>query len=339
MKFKAWGLFYLSLSISCYARDVTRINGAGATFPQPIYSKWFSEFRRTNPDIEINYQAIGSGGGVRQLLAGTVDFGASDDPMTAADKAKSPVKILHIPTVLGAIAVSYNVPLPKPLRLTGQALADIYLGKIRRWDHPTIRNLNPDVSLPSETIVAAYRADGSGTTGVFTDYLCKVSAEFKEKIGQGKSVRFQTGFGGKGNAGVAGILKQAPYSIGYVEVVFAKTNHLPTAEIQNSHGEWMSPTNDGVAKAAKAFLKESLSNEFQISITNPEAKNTYPLAAYTYLLIPEKMPKKTGAAIKRFVEWALGAEAQAQAASLDYAPLPQPVATAARKKSTEIQLQ
>ena len=303
-----------------------KLNAAGATFPAPIYQKWFGEYRTAHPDVEVNYQAVGSGAGIKQLTDGTVDFGASDMPMTNEQIGASKVKPLHFPTVLGAVVLSYNIPgVTAPLKFSPDVVADIYLGKITKWNDARIAKDNPGVKLPNEDIVVVRRTDGSGTTFVFTDYLSKVSPEWKMKVGANTSVNWpgQT-LGGNGNAGVAGLLKQTPNSIGYVELIYAEQNQMPYASIKNSAGNFVKPSLETVTEAAAATAKE-MPDDFRVSITNAAGKNAYPISTFTWMLIPSQIPDAEKArAVKGFLEWML-ADGQKDAAGLTYAPLPKEV--------------
>jgi phosphate transport system substrate-binding protein len=311
----------LTLGIStASAADPLLITGAGATFPFPLYSKWFSEYNKLYPDIRFNYQSIGSGGGIQQFTAGTVDFGATDAPMSDAELAKVPDAV-HIPTVLGAVVVTYNAPFTG-LKLTPAVLADIFLGKITKWSDPAIAKINPDIKFPDVAITVVRRSDGSGTTYVFTDYLTKISAEWKEKAGTGKSVSWPVGLGGKGNEGVTGLIKQTPGSIGYVELAYANQNKLPVTALQNRDGNFVLPTLESTSAAAAGVV---LPPDFRVSVTDPSGKNAYPIASFTYLLVhKDAKDKAKGDAMVKFLWWAVHA-GQAMAIPLDYAPLPKPV--------------
>jgi len=314
---------------------VETINGAGATFPYPLYSKWFSEFHKVDPTVEINYQSIGSGGGIRQLLDKTIDFGASDAPMTDEQMAKSQVPILHIPTALGAVVVTYYLPgVTKPIQLTPDVIADAYLGKITEWQDARIQKINPGVSLPNMPIMIVHRSDGSGTSAVFTDYLSKVSPEWKTKVGSGTSVKWPTGLGGKGNEGVTGLVKQSPGSLGYIELTYAQTNQLPTALIKNKAGNFMAPSPKSVTAAAASAL-EKMPKDFRVSITDSEGKEAYPISSFTYLLVYGKMDVKKGAKITQFMNWAV-AEGQSFAEPLHYAPLPKQLIASVKSRIGEI---
>jgi phosphate transport system substrate-binding protein len=297
------------------------INGAGATFPFPIYSKWFSEYNRLHPDIKFNYQSIGSGGGIKQFTDGTVDFGASDAPMKDDQIAKAP-DVVHIPTVLGADVVAYNVPGVSTLRVSPETLANIFLGKITKWNDPALAADNPGLKLPDQSITVARRSDGSGTTYIFTDYLSKVSPEWKTRVGAGTSVNWPVGLGGKGNEGVTGIVKSTPGSIGYVELIYAIQQKLPMADVKNKDGTWVKPSLQSTTAAAGGV---QMPDDFRVSITNPAGKDAYPISGFTYLLVHrDAKDKAKGTAIINFLRWAM-ADGQSLATALDYAPLPKPV--------------
>jgi len=299
-----------------------QINGAGATFPYPIYSKWFAEYNKLHPEVEINYQSIGSGGGIRQLTNQTVFFGATDGPMTSDQQFQAPGPILHLPTVLGAVVPIYNIPgVNTQLKFTGKVLADIILGTINKWNDPAITALNPGVNLPATDVTVAHRSDGSGTTYIFVDYLSKVSPAFKSKVGVATSVNWPVGVGGKGNEGVAGLVKQTPGSIGYVELIYAKQNKIDYGSVQNMDGEWVSATLESVTAAADAASK-AMPKDFRVSITNAPGKNAYPISSFTWLLFYESPKDKQRSKIMvDFVKWAL-TEGQKFASDLGYAPLP-----------------
>jgi phosphate transport system substrate-binding protein len=302
------------------AADPLLITGAGATFPFPLYSKWFSEYNKLYPDIRFNYQSIGSGGGIQQFTAGTVEFGASDAPMSDAELAKVPDAV-HVPTVLGAVVVTYNAPFAG-LRLTPAVLADIFLGKITRWNDPALAKVNPDIKFPDVAITVVRRSDGSGTTYVFTDYLTKISAEWQEKAGTGKSVSWPVGLGGKGNEGVTGLIKQTPGSIGYVELAYANQNKLPVTSLQNKDGNFVLPTLESTSAAAAGV---SLPADYRVSVTDASGKTAYPIASFTYLLVHrDAKDKAKGDAVVKFLWWAVHA-GQELAIPLDYAPLPRAV--------------
>lgn len=298
---------------------VISLNGAGATFPFPLYSKWMSEYNKLNPNVRINYQSIGSGGGIRQVTAGTVDFGASDAPMDAESQAKAGGTIDQIPTTLGAVAISYNLKGAQALRLDGSTLAAIFQGKILRWNDAKIAAHNPGVTLPDQGITVIYRSDGSGTTSVFTDYLASVSPSWKTDVGVGKAIRWPVGLGAKGNEGVTGQLEVTPGSIGYIELAYALQNKLSIAAIQNKAGEFMLPDVAAVtAAAAEVTLPESLT----ASIVNADGPGAYPISSFTYLLVyREAKDRRKGEALARFLWWALH-DGQKFASALHYAPLP-----------------
>jgi len=301
--------------------QTTQLNGAGATFPYPIYSKWFSEYNKLHSDVQINYQSIGSGGGIRQVLNGTVDFGASDGPMTDEQLKQSKVKILHIPTVLGAVVPAYNVPgVTEEIKFTPEILAGIYLNKILKWNDPAIASANPGVKLPDQGIIVIYRSDGSGTTYIFTDYLSKVSKDWASGVGKGTSVKWPNGVGGKGNEGVAGQVRQLTGAIGYVELIYAVQNKISYGSLKNAAGNFVKATLESVTEAASSA--PSMPADFRVSITNAPGKTAYPISSFTWLLIPEqsKDPKK-GKILADFLNWMV-TEGQAMTTQLSYAPLP-----------------
>jgi phosphate transport system substrate-binding protein len=305
------------------------LNGAGATFPAPVYQKWFSEYSSQHKGVQINYQPIGSGGGIRQVLAGTVDFGATDSPMSQEEINAAPIKVFHIPTVLGAVVPIYNVPgVGDDLKFSPDVLADIYLGKLTKWNDPRIAKDNPGVKLPDQQIITVHRADGSGTTFIFTDYLAKVSPAWKSGPGAGKSISWPGGssssLGGKGNEGVSGTVRQTPGSIGYVELIYAAQNKIEYGQIKNAAGVWTKASVAGVTAAAANSAKQ-IPDDFRVSITNAPGKDSYPISSFTWLLIPmvSKDPAK-GAVIKDFLNWMLD-HGESEVSELYYAPLPQPV--------------
>jgi phosphate transport system substrate-binding protein len=305
--------------------DALLINAAGATFPYPIYSKWFDEYHKANPAVQINYQSIGSGGGIRQLQAGTVDFGASDMPLNDELLGKFKQPILQFPTVLGAVVPTYNIPgVSAELKFTPEALAGIYLGKITKWNAPEIAGVNPGVSLPGNDIVVVHRSDGSGTTFVWTDYLSKVSAEWKSRVGSNTSVNWPVGLGGKGNEGVSGIVKQTPNAIGYVELIYALQNHLPYGRVRNSSGDFVKASLESVTAAASGVAAQ-MRKDIRISITDAPGKAAYPICSFTYLLIPKQIqdPQKAKV-IKGFLQWMLH-DGQGMVEALNYARLPRAV--------------
>ena len=299
-----------------------QINGAGATFPNPIYSKWFAEYNKLHPDVQINYQPLGSGAGIRQLTSRTVFFGASDGPMTNEQLQAAPGKVLHLPTVLGAVVPVYNIPGgAQELKFTGPVLAKIYLGQITKWNDPAIAALNPGVSLPGTDIVVVHRSDGSGTTYIWVDYLSKVEPEFRKTVGIATSVKWPTGVGGKGNEGVAGMVSQTPGAIGYVELIYALQNKIPYGSVQNSSGAYVRASVESVTAAAAAAAT-AMPPDFRVSITNPPGKDAYPIASFTWLLFYENPQDKAQARVMiDFVKWAL-TDGQKYCAELGYAPLP-----------------
>ena len=299
------------------------LTGAGATFPYPIYSKWFDEYRKVKPDVKINYQSIGSGGGIRQFTTKTVDFGATDGPMTDKQLFQVDGKTIHIPTVLGAVVPTFNVPGVTELKLTGPVLADIFLGKIKKWNDPALAQLNPGASLPDAPITVVHRADGSGTTYCWVDYLSAVSPEWAQKVGKGTSVNWPVGLGGKGNEGVAGTVKQIKNSIGYVELIYAKQNNIPYAAVQNKAGKFVKADTDTVSAAA-AGAAANMPKDYRVSIVNAPGENSYPISTFTWLLVYQNNPSNKGAVLKDFLAWMLE-DGQKIAPELGYAPLPDQV--------------
>lgn len=297
------------------------INGAGATFPYPIYSKWFDVYAKENPGIKFNYQSIGSGGGIRMLSNRTVDVGASDAPLTDAQLADAPAKILHFPSVMGADVVAYNLPeFTGTLKLTGPVIADIFMGKITKWDDDKIKALNPGASIPSTDIVVCHRSDGRGTSYIFTDYLSKVSSSWSSDVGKGTSVKWPAGLGGKGNEGVTALVQQTPGAIGYVELIYALNNKIPFAVIQNKAGNFVQASLDGVTAAAASA--PSMPSDFRVSITDAPGPDAYPISSFTWLLVYQKQTNKdVGDQIKKFLQWALH-DGQKYTTDLKYAPLP-----------------
>ncbi len=321
-------------TLGCSRGTTVLINGAGATFPYPIYSKWFDLYHRAHPKLQFNYQSIGSGGGIRQLSAQTVDFGASDSPMTDEQLKAAPAPVVHIPTVLGAVAVVTNIPsLQSSLKLSGAVLVDIFLGKIRKWNDPRIAALNVGVALPDTDILVVHRSDGSGTSFIFTDYLSKVSPEWLRQVGRGTALNWPTGIGGKGNEGVTGAVKQTHGAIGYVEKAYAMQNKLPMINLQNKAGEFVAPTTEAVTAAAVGAV---IPDDFRVSITDAPGKGVYPISGFTYLLVydPAKDPVK-GRAIIDFMDWAMQM-GQSFAAPLHYAPLPPELVTRVRKQISQM---
>ena len=319
MKLTALTLMLTAL-VSGGASAQMTINAAGATFPYPIYSKWFDEYAKVDPSVRFNYQSIGSGGGQKQIMAQTVDFGASDGPMSDENLKRAPGKLLHIPTVAGAVVMTYNLPGNPALKLDSETIAGIYLGTIKKWDDPKVAALNSGVSLPDQEIVVVHRSDGSGTTFIFTDYLSKVSADWKAKVGNNTSVNWPAGLGGKGNEGVSGQVKQTPGAIGYVELIYAKQNKMPFAEVKNSDGIFVRPTADSVTAA---MATAQIPDDFRFSITNAVGKDSYPIAGATWLLVYEHQKDAAkGAKLVEFLKWSM-AKGEEMVKQLDYAPLPQ----------------
>jgi phosphate transport system substrate-binding protein len=302
----------------------TTLNGAGATFPYPIYSKWFSEYHKLHPDIEINYQSIGSGGGIRQVLNGTVDFGASDGPMTDEMLKEAETKILHMPTVLGADVPAYNIPgVTGELKFTPDALAGIFLGKITKWNDKALTSANPGVSLPDRDIIVVHRSDGSGTTYIWTDYLSKISSDWQGQVGKGTSVKWPIGLGGKGNEGVAGSIRQLQGSIGYVELIYAVQNNITFGSVKNAAGNFVKASLESVTAAAASAPK--MPADFRVSITNAPGKDAYPISSFTWLLIPVPSKDPThGKILADFLNWMV-TDGQQMTAALSYAPLPESV--------------
>jgi phosphate transport system substrate-binding protein len=310
------------------------VNGAGATFPYPVYSKWFDVYAKENPGVKFNYQSIGSGGGIRMLSNRTVDLGASDAPMTNQQLSDAPGKILHFPSVMGAVVVAYNLPgFTGTVRLTGPVIADIYAGKITKWDDDKIKALNPTAAIPSQDIVVCHRSDGSGTSYIFTDYLSKVSPSWSSDPGKGTAVKWPVGLGGKGNEGVTALVQQTPGAIGYVELIYALNNKIPFAQIQNKAGNWVDASLAGVTAAA-ASTAGNMPADFRVSITDAPGPDAYPISSFTWLLVYQKQSsKEVGDQIKKFLSWSL-TEGQTYAPDLKYAPLPPAVV---QKETAQIQ--
>jgi phosphate transport system substrate-binding protein len=323
-----------------WANSALSLTGAGATFPYPMYSKWFNEYHKKDPNIEINYQSIGSGGGIRQVTEGTVDFGASDGPMTdeqlKAYQDKHGFPVLHFPTVLGGVVPTYNIPgVSAELKFTPEALAGIYLGKITKWNDPAITGPNPGVSLPGNDIVVIHRSDGSGTSYIWTDYLSRVSSEWKDKVGKSTSVNWPVGLGGKGNEGVSGLVKQTPNSVGYVELIYAIQNTMPYGSVKNSSGVFIRADLASVTAAAAGAAK-NMPADFRVSITDAPGKTAYPISSFTWLLIPSKFPDASKRnAVKGFVKWML-ADGQNYTEALSYAKLPKEVVEKELKALNEV---
>ena len=326
-------IFLFLLAIPVWGQ--TTLNGAGATFPYPMYSKWFSEYNKLHSDIQFNYQSIGSGGGIRQVLAGTVDFGATDGPMTDEQLAQAKAKILHIPTVLGADVPAYNIPgVSEELKFTPELLANIFLGKITSWNDAAIAKANPGVNLPNRPVIVIHRSDGSGTTYIWTDYLSKVSSDWKNQVGKGTSVKWPVGLGGKGNEGVAGMIRQMQGSIGYVELIYAVQNHIAYGSVKNAGGEFVKASLASVTAAAASV--KNMPADFRVSITNAPGKDAYPIASFTWLLIPT--PSKDaakGKIIADFLNWMVD-DGQKMTADLSYAPLPESVAAKVKETIKQV---
>ena len=328
-------ILFLAFALATLSFAQTTLTGAGATFPYPMYSKWFSDYHKLHPDIAINYQSIGSGGGIAQVSAGTVDFGASDGPMSDEQLSKAKGKIVHIPTVLGAVVPAYNVPgVKEELKFTPEALAGIFLGKITSWNDNAIQSVNKDVKLPNTPIVVVHRSDGSGTTYVWSDYLSKVNPDWKGGPGKGTSIKWPVGLGAKGNEGVSGQVRQVEGAIGYIELIYALQNKIPFGSVKNSSGNFVKASLESVTAAAQGA---KIPNDYRVSITNPPGKEAYPISSFTWLLIPERAadPSK-GKILADFLNWML-TDGQKATADLSYAPLPQELV--GRVKGTVQQLQ
>jgi phosphate transport system substrate-binding protein len=340
MRRRRWwlaALLAVALGTATALRAALLVNGAGATFPYPIYSKWFDEFHKRNPDVQINYQSIGSGGGIRQVTDGTVDFGASDGPMTDEQMKAAKIPILHFPTVLGAVVPTFNLAGVDHLRFTPEAIAGIFLGKVTHWNDPAIARENPGAKLPAVPIVPIHRSDGSGTTYIWTDYLSKVSDEWQKGVGRGTAVNWPVGLGGKGNEGVAGLVKQTPNALGYVELIYAVQNKLPYGDVRNRSGRFVQATLESVTAAAAAAA-QSMPEDFRVSITDAAAPDAYPISSFTWLLVPTRIADADkGAAIKKFLGWMLG-EGQQLAPPLQYAPLPPSVVALEQRALDRIQV-
>ena len=326
----------MSAAFATAALGQTNLNGAGATFPYPIYSKWFSEFRKAQADVQINYQSIGSGGGIRQLQAGTVDFGASDMPLNDDQLKEMGKPVIQFPTVLGSVVPAYNVPgVSGDIKFTPEALAGIFLGTITKWNDPMLASVNPGLKLPTQDIIVVHRSDGSGTSFVWTDYLSKVSAEWKQQVGSGTSVKWPVGLGGKGNEGVAGVVQQQPGAIGYVELIYAVQNKIPFGSVRNSAGNFVKASLESTTAAAASVVK-NMPSDFRVSITNPSGKDSYPIASFTYLLVPTQwQDQRKKQTMVSFLTWMLE-KGQPMAPELNYAPLPKEVVEKERAKIKEI---
>ena len=323
--------------LTAFCSAETNLNGAGATFPNPIYSKWFSEYHKAHSDVQINYQSIGSGGGIKQLQAKTVDFGASDGPMTDEQLSATPFKVLHIPTVLGAVVPAYNLPSVKTeLKFTPEVLAGIFLGHITKWNDPNLAKTNPGVKFPDTDIIVVHRSEGSGTTYIWTDYLSKISDEWKTKAGKNASVNWPVGLGAKGNDGVTGQIKQTEGSIGYVELIYALQNKIPFGTVKNAAGQFIKASLQSVTEAA-ASIKE-MPDDFRVSITNAPGKGAYPISSFTWLLVPvEWSDAGKEKVFVDFLNWMIG-PGQSMTSALDYAPLPKPVVQKIKARINEIKV-
>lgn len=324
------------LALVTAGASAQNLNGAGATFPYPIYSKWFTEYSQQSGGVKINYQSIGSGGGIRQVSEGTVDFGASDMPMTDQQLNEAKVKVIHVPTVLGADVPVYNIPgVSQELNFSGDVIADIYLGKINKWNDARIAKDNPGVKLPDHTILPVYRSEGSGTTFIFTDYLSKVSPDWNSKVGKGTSVKWPTGIGQKGNEGVAGMVRQSAYSFGYVELIYAVQNKMSYGLVKNAAGKFVKASTDSVTAAAAGAAK-TMPADYRVSITNAPGAASYPISSFTWLLIPTHSADPAKAkAISGFLTWMLE-RGENETAALSYAPLPKQVQDMVRKTVAQI---
>ena len=330
---KVLGLVCVLLG-STAARGQMLINGAGATFPYPLYSKWFDHYAKIDPSVRFNYQSIGSGGGQKQILAQTVDFGASDGPMSDENLSKAPGKILHIPTVAGAVVLTYNLPEKVTLKLDGPTVAAIFLGKINKWNDKRLQSLNPGVKLPDSDLVVVHRSDGSGTSFIFTDFLSSVSPEWEKQVGRNTSVKWPTGLGAKGNEGVAGQVKQLPGTLGYVELAYAHQNQLPVVEVKNASGNYIAPS---VASVTEALASAKVPDDFRFSMVNPPGDKAYPIAGATWLLVYQQQKDATkGKKLVEFLNWAL-TKGETMAETLDYAPLPESLAQRVMERIKTIQ--
>lgn len=331
-------LTVLCFALASTAANAVEINGAGSTFAEPIYSAWFTEFQKHAKDNKFNYQGVGSGAGMKQMISGTVDFAGTDDPMNAEDSAKTK-PVLHIPIAMGAIVVTYNVAdVKEELKLDGETLAKIFNGTIKKWNDGAIANLNKGVKLPDTNIVVVTRSDSSGSTAVFSEYLAKVSKDWEGK--NGKTVKwFEGSLGAKGNAGVAGLVKQTPGAVGYVELVYAVENKMPYASIKNKGGHFVKASSDSVSAAAAGMSKDAVKNNFKVSLTNSDQKKAYPISAFTWMLIYEAMPKAKGKAITDFAKWAMSEDAQKRAAAINYAPVPKEIRAEALKAIGKVKLE
>ena len=328
-------IFFLVVALSAWTTAQTTLNGAGATFPYPIYSKWFNEYHKAHPDVQINYQSIGSGGGIRQVTAGTVDFGASDGPMTDEQLAQLKFKLFHIPTVLGSVVAAYDISgVTGEIKFSPDVLANIFLGKITNWNDKAIAKDNPDLHLPDKPIIVVHRSDGSGTTYIFTDYLSKVSPDWKERVGKGTSVKWPIGLGGKGNEGVAGVVRQMDGAIGYIELIYALQNKITFGTVKNPAGNFVKASLESTTAAAASV--KSMPDDFRVSITNAPGADAYPIASFTWLLVPAEWKDATkGKIMVDFFHWMLDS-GESMVKELDYAPLPGNVAEKVRARIKQI---
>ncbi len=319
-----------------FADRLLLINGAGATFPYPLYSKWFYEYTKVDQSVNFNYQSIGSGGGIKQITAQTVDFGATDGALTEEQLKQVPGELFHIPMTAGAVVVTYNLSqVSQGLRFSPDVIADIFLGKINRWNDPRIANDNPGVNLPSENIIVVHRSDGSGTTSIFTDYLSSVSGNWKSRVGKGTSVNWPVGLGGKGNEGVAGLVKQTPGAVGYVELAYAEKNNLSYASIKNKSGNFITPSIKSTTEAVNGKVN-SMPDDFRVSLVNPEGRDAYPIAGFTWILVYKNQADKVkGEKIVKFLHWAI-TDGQKYSADLLYAPLPSSMINKIEEKINQI---
>ena len=336
-----WVLLFGLICISCFPNKTQKsllINGAGASFPYILYSKWLLEYRRVNPAVAINYQSIGSGGGIRQFITGTLDFGGTDIPVSKENLKSTKKEILHIPTTLGAVALTYNLSLngEKQLRLNSDILSQIFRGKVTVWNDPQLKKLNPDLNLPQQDIVVIYRADGSGTTSFFTEYLSLLSKDFLNEVGKGKSVPWPVGVGGKGNEGVMGLVNKIQGAIAYIGVSYAVSQKLPMAAIKNKSGQFIKPSLQSIKSAANQAMQSNKSHT--ASLINIQGKNSYPLAGFTYIIIAKKMPEKKGKALVNFLKWTLS-QGQKFSEPLHFISLPNIVVQSALQKLSQVEFE
>jgi len=318
------------------AEKLLLINGAGATFPYPLYSKWFYEYAKVDEGVNFNYQSIGSGGGIKQIMAQTVDFGASDGALTDEQLKQAPGELFHIPMTAGAVVITYNLPqISERLKFSPDVVADIFLGKIKKWNDIRISKDNPEAGLPNEDIIIAHRSDGSGTTNIFTDYLSSVSGNWKAKVGKGTSVNWPVGLGGKGNEGVTGLVKQSPGAIGYVELAYAVTNNLPYADIENKSGNFITPSIESTTAAVNGKV-DSMPADFRVSLVNPDGADAYPISGFTWILVYKNQTDKIkGKKIVKFLRWAI-TDGQKYSEGLLYAPLPESMVKKIEERIGEI---